>query len=451
MNAMLRFFRLSKNTASSDEDSLKKKLRSFFSHIAVKEIGKGRLASPSKTVSRVLADIAQKGDVALLAYTKKFDGVSLLASELRVRPKEIQSAGAKVDASFKKALRQSIKNIRAFHELQKPQLIAYRGEFGETLTFQPAAIEKAGLYVPGGAGGKTPLVSSALMNVIPAQIAGVRRIVVVSPPDEKKSLSPFLLYALGELGVKEIYKCGGAQAVGALAYGTKTIPPVDIITGPGNAFVTEAKRQVFGRVKIDGIFGHSEIAIISDGSGHPAFIAADLLSQAEHAGNELVLLITTREAEAKEVNLEIQKQLRTLKRSPQITSSLKNRGAVLCVPDLKTAFQVSNLVAPEHLELHIRNAESYAGLVKNAGAVFLGEWASEPIGDYIAGTNHTLPTGGSARFASPLGVDTFMKRMNVIRTTKEAFASQADAAMRIAEVEGLGAHRNALAVRLFQK
>ncbi|MBL8994589.1 MAG: histidinol dehydrogenase [Spirochaetia bacterium] len=448
---MLRFFRLPTSAASKDEAALKKTLKSFFSHIAVKEGAKSSSGSTAKIVSGVLAQVAKKGDAALLAFSKKFDGVALRAGDLRVNRKELEGAETRVDAAFKAALRQSIKNIRAFHDLQKPKLIEYRGEFGETLSFKPAAIEKAGLYVPGGVSGRTPLVSSALMNVIPAQIAGVKRIVVVSPPDREKSLSPFLLFALAELGVGEIYKCGGAQAIGALAFGTKTIPAVDIITGPGNAFVTEAKRQVFGRVKIDGIFGHSEIAVISDGSGDPAFIAADLLSQAEHAGNELVLLITTSEVQAKKVDTEIQKQLKTLKRSPQILSSLKNRGAVLCVPNLESAFRVSNLVSPEHLELHIENAESYAGLVKNAGAVFLGEWASEPIGDYIAGTNHTLPTGGSARFASPLGVETFLKRMNFIRTTKSAFDAQAYPAMRLAEVEGLDAHRNALAVRLAKK
>lgn len=446
---MLRFFRLTAKAASGGEVSLKMGLKSFFDHIAVKAAGNN--SSTAKIVSGILTQVLKKGDAALLAFSKKFDGVSLHVPDLRVSRKEIEASDFRVDAPFKSALRQAIKNIRAFHELQKPKQIDYRGEFGETLSFQPMAIEKAGLYVPGGVGGKTPLVSSALMNVIPAQIAGVKRIAVVSPPDEKKSISPFLLYALAELGVEEIYKCGGAQAVGALAFGTKTIPAVDIITGPGNAYVTEAKRQVFGRVKIDGIFGHSEIAVISDGSSDPAFIAADLLSQAEHAGNELVLLITTSESEAKRVNEEIAKQLKSLKRSPQILSSLKNRGAALFVPDLETAFEVSNLVAPEHLEIHIEDAEKYTSLVKNAGAVFLGEWASEPIGDYIAGTNHTLPTGGSARFASPLGVETFLKRMNFIRTTKEAFSSQAYPAMRIAEVEGLDAHRNALAVRLAKK
>ncbi len=452
---MLRFFQSPSGVHSQSDLDLKHSLRDFFKHTAVLDSGKkGSRTALSKKVEKILVGIEKSGDEALLGFTKRFDKVKLTAGELRVTQEEIRSSEKIVDEPFKAAIRQSIENIRAFHQLQKPETLDYQGKFGERLSLKVTPIDCAGLYVPGGIGGKTPLVSSALMNVIPAQIAGVKRIIAVSPPMADKTLSPYLLFALHQLGIDEIYKCGGAQAIGALAFGTASIPPAHVITGPGNNFVTEAKRQVYGRVKIDGIFGHSEITVISDGSGDPDFIAADLLSQAEHAGHELALLISTDKPHAQKVCDSIKRQMKELGRAHQILSSLKNRGAVLIVPDLEAAIRVSDLVAPEHLEIHTRDAGKYVSRVKHAGAIFSGEWASEPIGDYICGTNHVLPTNGSARFASPLGVETFLKRTNVIHTTAEAFAAQAPHAMRLAEVEGLGAHRNALAIRLkidFQK
>lgn len=413
-----------------------------------------RLAPPqghdgkiSATVASVLEDVARRGDQALVDYAQKFDRVTLSAETLRVPDAQFENLDREVPAPLQAAVLRAIENIERFHKGLLPQSHRYQGDHGEVLESRVGPIARAGLYVPGGAGGATPLLSTLLMNAVPARIAGVPEIFVCTPPRADGTIHPALRFACGKLGLREVYRVGGAQAIGAMAYGTKSIPAAHVICGPGNAYVTEAKRQVFGRVKIDGIFGHSEIVVIADDTARPDFIAADLMSQAEHAGGEMAVLITPSRSLAALVNAELKARVPKQGRSEAITSSLSTRGATFVVQSLDEAIAIANRIAPEHLELHTREDERLLEKVTAAGAVFCGKWASEPIGDYIAGTNHVLPTGGAARFSSPLGVETFMKRTQVIRYTAEAFKADGGHAKALAAAEGLEAHRGALEIR----
>ena len=419
-------------------------LENFWKHIRVDEKEDGVLFSQ---VTEIVRRVHREGDKALSFYTRKFDGVEIRDGDVAVSQKEFKVARERVDSTFKGAIAAAIKNITRFHSLQKTESLEYKGESGEKLSLRVRPIERVGIYVPGGSGGNTPLVSTVLMNAIPARLAGASEIVAVSPPQKGMTLDPHLLYALQEVGVSHAFKCGGAQAIAACSYGTETIPRCHIIVGPGNKYVTAAKRIVFGDVMIDGVYGPSEIVVISDGSGDARHTASDLISQAEHAGDELSVLITPDETFAEEVCQCIEKQSALLERKSLIESSLRSRGACVRVRNLDEAIDIANRIAPEHLELDIEDAESYVDRITHAGAIFIGRFTPEPIGDYISGTNHVLPTRGAAKFASPLGVYTFQKRTNVIRYTREAFVRDAPHAMKLADVEGLTAHRDALAIR----
>jgi histidinol dehydrogenase len=309
-------------------------------------------------------------------------------------------------------------------------------------------VDAAGIYVPGGKGGETPLVSSVLMGVIPAKIAGVNHIAMVTPPTKNGSVNPHLLVAAKKIGVDAVYKVGSAWAIAALAYGTETIPKVDVIVGPGNIYVTIAKKIVSGTVGIDMIAGPSEILIIADDTAIPEFTAADLLSQAEHDALASAILVTDSMDTAKSVALAVNEQLKNLSRKEIAEQSLSSFGAIMVVSDLDVAIELSNQIAPEHLELQIRDPLTRAGQIRNAGAVFLGNYTPEPMGDYVAGPNHVLPTAGTARFSSALSVDTFVKKTSLIRYSRAAFEREAEDVIRLAEIEGLGAHANSVKIRL---
>lgn len=404
-------------------------------------------------VQDIIDSVIELGDTALIRYAKEFDGVSLNKGMLRYTIGDVEDG--KFIPGFKEALAEAIRNIRSFHQEQLPNDQTYVGIYREKLSQRFTPMDSVGVYVPGGSAGKTPLVSTLLMNVIPAQIAGVEKIVVITPPSVDGKLNPYLEYALYTLGISEVYFSGGAQAIAALAYGTETVPEVDLIVGPGNKYVNAAKKNVFGKVMIDSLSGHSEIVIWAENSeqeeyqGHDpvSWIAADLLSQAEHAGEELVTLITSNKAFSEKVIKEVEKQTKTKSRRELIESSLSKRGLVVLVSNNEDAIKVINFIAPEHIEVLVPEAEKWVKSIKHAGAIFVGGYASEPIGDYICGTNHVLPTNRSARFSSPLGVYTFLKRTNIIEYNQSAFDAYAKSAEVLAEVEGLTAHRDALLIR----
>nr|MCH9662599.1 histidinol dehydrogenase [Gammaproteobacteria bacterium] len=386
------------------------------------------------------------GDQALLDYTNTFDKVDLSLNDLPVSTKEFSYHVSNIEKNLEKAVDRSINNIKAFHNHQTIPSYTHLGEHGEKLMQQVDPIESVAIYVPGGPGGDTPLISTLMMNAIPAQLAGCQRIVGFSPPTKNKSLNENLLYVFKTLGINEVYKVGGAQAISAAAYGTDTIKKCDMIVGPGNAYVTTAKKLVYGDVMIDGVFGPSEIVIIADESANPSYIASDLISQAEHAGDELSVLLTMNDFFAKKVEKEIEKLLIGLERRELIKSSLKQRGAIMLVDNIQQAIEISNQIAPEHLELSFANPQPHIQKCQ-AGAIFIGEFTPEPIGDYIAGTNHVLPTNGTARFASPLGVYNFLKRKNIIEYNQKAFDAYSDDAMTLAKAENLTAHLNSLNIR----
>ena len=395
----------------------------------------------------IVSDVKKNGDSALIRYTEKFDGPRLAPLELPVQKNEIGRALKSLSPSVKKALETAIKNIQAFHERDTASAFLYTGRHGETLGKMITPVENAGIYIPGGSGGKTPLLSTALMNIIPARIAGCRRIFVCTPPAQDKSINPALLAACSMAGADEIYRCGGAQAIAAMAYGTLIIKKADLIAGPGNRYVNCAKKIVFGDVMIDGLFGHSEIVIIADHYANPVYIASDLLSQAEHAGQETAVLISTDDDIIDRTLQELKKRIKDMPRRALIESSFRHCGLAVKVPSIETAFDLSNQIAPEHLEICVQDAAGLLGFVKNAGAVFAGAYSSEPIGDYIAGTNHILPTNGTARFSSPLGVKTFCKETNIIIYNQKAFNAYKKDAALLARLEGLHAHAGALAAR----
>lgn len=401
-----------------------------------------------QAVARILADVRKNGDKALVDYTRRFDAPQMTVEKIQVTEKEMRSAAKTVDRSFTRALNRAAAQIEAFHRRQLPKSWITTDRPGTLLGQMVHPVARAGVYVPGAKGGTTPLVSSVLMGAIPAKIAGVGEIVMVTPPMENGGVNAHLLAAARKVGIDRVFRVGSAWAVAAMAYGTETIPRVDVIVGPGNIFVTLAKKMVAGTVGIDMIAGPSEILIVADEGAQPAYIAADLLSQAEHDVLASAILITPSQALAEATVREVSEQLGALERRQIAAESLKRFGAVLTVPDLATAVTLANRIAPEHLELQVESPFDLLPEIRNAGAVFLGSHTPEPIGDYIAGPNHVLPTAGTARFSSALSVDHFIKKTSVLRYSPEAFRREAADAARLAEVEGLGAHARSIRVRL---
>jgi histidinol dehydrogenase len=396
-----------------------------------------------KQVRSILDDVRKRGDEALIHYTRVFDGIRIPINKLQVRQEEIEEAYQKVPRVFLKTLQRAARRILRFHQLMAQRSIsALEKEIQIGQEIRP--LERVGIYIPGG---KASYPSTVLMAAIPAKVVGVRKTIMTTPP-QRDGISPAVLVAADLAGVDQIYRMGGAQAIAALAYGTKSIPKVDKIVGPGNRYVATAKRLVFGVVDVDMVAGPSEILIISDGKSSPSSVAADLISQAEHDEMALPVLITTSGAFARKVENEIKKQLFSLKRGKIAKASLDGRGAILVVKDLQQAIELANRIAPEHLEVFLSHPVPLLKKIKNAGAVFLGLHTPEAIGDYLAGPNHILPTAGTARFSSPLGVEDFIKRMNWMCFTKKALKGFEKDVKRFAEWEGLEGHYRAVQMRL---
>ncbi|MEW6427662.1 MAG: histidinol dehydrogenase [Thermodesulfobacteriota bacterium] len=400
------------------------------------------------TVAAIIDDIRARGDLALLDYTRRFDSPAMTIERLRVSELEMAEADSRVPAELLAAIELAADRIRSFHEREVEQSFVVTRADGTVTGRLVRPVAAAGLYVPGGRGGQTPLVSSVLMNGIPAAIAGVARKVMVTPPDAAGAVNPALLAAARRAGITEIYKAGSAWAIAALAYGTESIRPVDVIVGPGNQYVTEAKRQVSGRVRIDMIAGPSEVLIVADHTGDAAFIAADMLAQAEHDPQALAMVITTDRTLADAVVAELERQLSSLSRRDIAARSLAERGVILVAADTGAAIDAANRIAAEHLELMIADPFVWLGRVQHAGAVFLGRYTPESAGDYVAGPNHVLPTMGTARFSSALGVETFIKKSSVIAYSREALAADAGAIQLLANLEGLTAHARSAAIRM---
>ena len=400
-----------------------------------------------QAVSRILEDVRRNGDVAVIKYANRFDAPGLTVDSIKVTAREMEAAIKKLDRGFVRAMNRAASQIEAFHRKQAQQSWIDTQRSGTMLGQLVNPVDAAGVYVPGARGGKTPLISTVLMTAIPAKIAGVKNLVMVTPSTRAGGVNPHLLAAAKKVGIKDIYKVGSAWAIAALAYGTETIPKVDVIAGPGNIYVTLAKKIVSGTVGIDMIAGPSEVLVIADHTATPEYAAADLLSQAEHDVLASAILVTDSSRTAQAVAAEIEKQLATLPRKEIARESLKRYGAFLVVDDLAAAVELANRIAPEHLELQINEPFEYIGQIRNAGAVFLGHYTPEPMGDYIAGPNHVLPTAGTARFASALSVDHFIKKTSIIHYSKKAFKKEAADVMRLAELEGLDAHVRSIKIR----
>ncbi len=404
----------------------------------------GAFPLQQKKVQTILKGIAQEGDAALLRFVKNFDGVSLTVKELAVDPFEIELAHSNTAHDVLTSMRKAIKNITEYNLKQVPRSWSIPGPAGSEAGLRYAPIERVGVYVPGGG---APYFSTVLMNVIPAKVAGVKEIVLVTPPAVDGSMHKLILAAAKELGVTEIYKMGGAHAVAALALGTKTVKKVDKIVGPGNIYVTLAKQLVSGRVGIDKLAGPSDSVIIADRTVDPAVIAADLVTQAEHDVLASSLLFTDSRQVAEDVLQELEGLLKELTRAAVIRKSLATRGGIFVVGSLVEAVELANMIAPEHLELMVKEPRMLFNKVEHAGAVFMGAYAPEALGDYFAGPNHVLPTGGTARFSSPLGVMDFIRATSFLEYTKEGFASVAEDVERLARLEGFDGHASAIRVR----
>jgi histidinol dehydrogenase len=396
------------------------------------------------TVAAILADVRARGDTALIEYTERFDRLTLTPETLRISEAEIDAASAKCIPADLEALEMAAERIRDYHRRQVPADLDYSDEAGVRLGHRWTPVSAAGLYVPGGTASYP---SSVLMNAIPAAVAGAERVVMVVPTPDG-IISPLVLAAAKLAGVTEIYRIGGAQAVAALAFGTQTIAPVDKIVGPGNAYVAAAKKQVFGTVGIDMIAGPSEILVIADAQNDPRWIAADLLSQAEHDTAAQSILITDDAGFAEAVERAVEVHLQSLLRTEIARESWNAHGAVILVPDLETAAKLSDRIAPEHLELAVEDPDALAAKLRHAGAIFLGRFTPEAIGDYVAGPNHVLPTARSARFSSGLSVLDFLKRSSLISCSPESLRAIGPAAVTLANAEGLGAHALSIALRL---
>ncbi len=394
-------------------------------------------------VRSILDDVRERGDAAVRDYTRRFDAVDLKGGGFRVSSRDIDRACKKVSRKDIKLLELASGRIESFHRRQIENSWFVTDPDGTTLGVRVTPIQRAGIYVPGG---KAAYPSTVLMNAIPARVAGVEEVVMVTPP-RGDGINPYVLAAARIAGVEKVYGIGGAQAIGALAYGTRSVPKVDKITGPGNIYVATAKRLVYGVVDIDMVAGPSEILIINDGTGSPAWIAADLLSQAEHDELASSLLVTTSGAMARAVAKEVARQLKRLKRRAVASKSISNYGAVIVAKDLDEAVKISDRIAPEHLELFVERPFELLGAVRNAGAIFLGPDTPEAVGDYVAGPNHTLPTGGTARFSSPLGVGDFIKRSSVIALSRAGLKTLGPVAERFAALEGFDAHSRSIKAR----
>lgn len=395
-------------------------------------------------VNEILNEVREKGDEALFAYTKKFDHADIRKENIRVTEEEIKEAYSLVEDSLIEVMKKSIENIRDFHKKQLRNTWIETREDGVILGQRITPLESVGVYVPGG---KAAYPSSVLMNIIPAKVAGVERIVMTTPPGADGTVTPATLVAANLAGATEIYKVGGAQAIGALAYGTESVKKVAKICGPGNIFVALAKKTVYGHVSIDSIAGPSEILVLADETANPKYVAADLLSQAEHDELASAILVTTSAELAEKVETEINGFLQTLSRRDIIQKSLDNYGYLLVADSMEDAIQVTNEIASEHLEILTKNPFDTMTRIKNAGAIFLGEYSSEPLGDYFAGPNHVLPTNGTAKFFSPLNVDDFIKKSSLISYSREALEEIHKDIIQFAEAEHLTAHANSIAVR----
>ena len=396
----------------------------------------------TSAVTDILNNVKQNGDDAVREYTLKFDGH--MPSKFEISREEIDSSPDKCDRDFILALYKAADNIRDFHTRQKQQSWLEPKQNGVILGQRIRGLKRVGVYVPGGTAAYP---SSVLMNVIPAKIAGVKEIVMVTPPQKDGTANPNILAAAKIAGVDRVFLMGGAQAVAALAYGTQSVPKVDKIVGPGNIFVATAKKLLYGTVDIDMIAGPSEILIVADKSANPKFLAADLMSQAEHDKMASAILLTTSEETANETAKELSRQMQTLERRDIIEQSLNDFGAIIVCKDISEAVDFANELAPEHLEFAVENPMEYIGRVDNAGSVFLGHYSPEPLGDYFAGPNHVLPTSGTARFFSPLSVDSFIKKSSFIYYTEPALSEAKDDIIKLAETEGLTAHANSIKVR----
>ena len=399
-------------------------------------------ADVAAIVSDIIADVKENGDTAVKAYCAKFDKAEL--TSLEVTPEEIQEAISQVEPEFLDILREAAENIRSFHSRQVRNSFVIADKPGIVLGQKITPIEKVGVYVPGGTAAYP---STVLMDTIPAKIAGCPQLVMVTPPGRDGKVNPAILAAASIAGVNRIFKVGGAQAIAALAYGTESIPKVDKIVGPGNAFVAEAKKQVFGRVSIDMIAGPSEILVIADGKSNPVHVAADLLSQAEHDKLASAVLVTDSEELALAVQAELERQLPLLPRQEIARASIENNGKIIVAETLMAGIEIANEIAPEHLELQVDDPFSYLDAIQNAGSIFLGRSCPEALGDYFAGPNHTLPTSGTARFSNPLSVDDFVKKSQFSYYTPEALAKAADKIAAFAEKEGLRAHGRSVTIR----
>ena len=404
-----------------------------------------QVADKENTVREIVSAVQKTGDEALIHYTEKFDRQTLTADRLRVDGARMDAAYQKISQDLLKAIQKSCKNIEHFHRQRLPQSWVTFEDNGVVLGKRYTPVEKAGIYVPGG---RASYPSTVMMNAIPAKVAGVSRIVMVTPIGADGTLSPAVLVAAQEAGVEEIYQVGGAQAIAALAYGTQTIPNVDVITGPGNIYVTLAKKQVYGTVGIDSLAGPSEVLVIADGTANPQHVAADLLAQAEHDPMAAAVLITTEDALAKAVAVEVEQQLEKHPRQVLTEKAIANYGVAIVVDDLSTAAELSNLFAPEHLELEIAEPWDLLNHINQAGAIFLGHDTPEAVGDYIAGPNHTLPTSGAARYASPLSTETFMKHTSLVQYSRAALSSIATDIDALTRAEGLPSHGDSVSMRI---
>jgi histidinol dehydrogenase len=392
-------------------------------------------------------DVKARGDQALVEYTNRFDSFAVTPDTLQVTDAEFDQAMASVDTRFLNTLDRAIAQLTQFHEKQRQNAWIDTPRNGVMVGQLVRPVGAAGIYAPGAKGGKTPLVSSVLMGGIPAKVAGVSTIVLMTPPMENGSVNPHILAAAARVGITAVFKAGSAWAIAALAYGTDQVPRVDVIVGPGNIYVTLAKKIVAGTVGIDMIAGPSEILIIADSTADPEFVAADLLSQAEHDAMASAILVTDSRHLADQTAAALERQLKALPRQETARQSLDHFGAIMVVPDIDTAIDLSNQLAPEHLELMVAAPFDHIDRIKNAGALFLGHYSPEPMGDYIAGPNHVLPTAGTARFSSALSVDHFIKKTSLIHYSKAAFEDEADDVIRLAQIEGLTAHANSVKVR----
>ncbi len=395
-------------------------------------------------VEGIINDVKTNGDSAVFNYTKKFDKIDIDKNNVKVTAEEVEQAYKQVKPELVDVIKKSAERIRVFHEKQKRNSWFETSENGEILGQIIRPIEKVGVYVPGG---KAAYPSSVLMNVIPAKVAGVNKIYMTTPAQKNGSVYPATIVAAKEAGIDDIFKIGGAQAIAALAFGTESVPKVDKICGPGNIFVALAKKTVYGNVNIDSVAGPSEILILADSSAEPVYVAADLLSQAEHDEMASAILITTDENLAYNVQKEVEIQTSKLERKEIINKSINNYGAIIITDSIKTACDISNDIAPEHLEVCVNSPFDVLSLIKNAGAVFLGHFSPEPLGDYMAGPNHVLPTSGTAKFFSPLSVDDFIKKSSIISFSKNALLNLSDDIITFANAEGLTAHANAVRVR----